>query len=70
MAQLRTGLRNVSQEIEYHRTQPLVTGDRFLPVMKDFLASATSRFSEVEDLFQDMKTRVSLKNYDNKTLYS
>jgi len=60
MAQLRKGLRDVSQEIEFHRTQPVVTGDRFLPVMKDFLSQATTKFSELEDLFQDMKTRVSI----------
>jgi dishevelled associated activator of morphogenesis len=61
MAQLRKGMRDVSQEIEFHRNQPVTTGDRFLPVMKDFLAQATTRFSELEDLFQDMKTRVRIQ---------
>lgn len=63
MAALRTGLKEVERELEFHRsqTQPAANNapaDRFLPVMKEFLSSATCRFSELEDLFQDMKTRV------------
>ncbi|XP_065343760.1 disheveled-associated activator of morphogenesis 1 [Cloeon dipterum] len=57
MNYLRKGMKEVSQEIEFHRTQPVVNGDRFLPVMKEFLSHATTKFSELEDLFQDMKTR-------------
>jgi dishevelled associated activator of morphogenesis len=60
MGFLRNGLKEVEREIEFHRSHPVALGDRFLPVMKDFLSSATCRFSELEDLFQDMKTRVSL----------
>lgn len=72
MAALRTGLKEVERELEFHRsqTQPTannVPADRFLPVMKEFLSSATCRFSELEDLFQDMKTRVSLTTFANKT---
>ena len=59
MQQLRNNLKEVEREIEFHRVQPLTPGDRFLPVMKEFLTTATCRFSELEDLFQDMKTRVS-----------
>jgi hypothetical protein len=58
MGLLRNGLKEVEREIEFHRSQPVAMGDRFLPVMKEFLSSATCRFSELEDLFQDMKTRV------------
>ena len=62
MNQLRSGLRAVEKELEYHRTQSHVTPaggvDRFVPAVKEFLASATYRFSELEDRFQDMKTRV------------
>lgn len=60
MGLLRNGLKEVEREIEFHRSQPVAMGDRFLPVMKEFLSSATCCFSELEDLFQDMKTRVSL----------
>lgn len=33
----------------------------FLPAMRDFQAQATCRLAEAEDLFQDMKTRVSFE---------
>ena len=61
MNQLRSGLKAVEKELEYHRTQSQVVampGDRFVPAVKEFLASATFRFSDLEDKFQDMKTRV------------
>ncbi|XKL66064.1 hypothetical protein PGB90_009484 [Kerria lacca] len=72
MLQLRNNLKEVEREIEFHRVQPLIHGDRFLPVMKEFLTTATCRFSELEDLFQDMKTRfdraVRLFGEDNSTI--
>ncbi|KDR14722.1 Disheveled-associated activator of morphogenesis 2 [Zootermopsis nevadensis] len=72
MGVLRNGLKEVEREIEFHRSQPVALGDRFLPVMKEFLSSATCRFSELEDLFQDMKTRfdraVRLFGEDNSTI--
>ena len=60
MTQLRSGLKAVEKELEYHRTQSQVVtaGDRFVPAVKEFLASATFRFSDLEDKFQDMKSRV------------
>lgn len=60
MSQLRNNLKEVEREIEFQRVQPAVPGDMFLPVMKEFLTTATCKFSELEDLFQDMKTRVSV----------
>lgn len=55
---LRTGLVEVSREIEFHRSAgPAQQGDRFLPVMREFHAQASVRFAELEDQFQDMKTR-------------
>lgn len=55
---LRAGLTEVSREIEFHRCAgaPLA-GDLFLPVMMEFHAQASVRFAELEDQFQDMKTR-------------
>lgn len=56
---LRTGMTEVSREIDFHRSaagQPQ-PGDRFLPVMREFHAQASVRFAELEDQFQDMKTR-------------
>ncbi|XP_025193799.1 disheveled-associated activator of morphogenesis 1 isoform X3 [Melanaphis sacchari] len=72
MSQLRNNLKEVEREIEFQRVQPAVPGDMFLPVMKEFLTTATCRFSELEDLFQDMKTRfdraVRLFGEDNSTI--
>ena len=34
-------------------------GDRYLPVMKEFSAKTAVRLAELEDLFIDMKARVS-----------
>ncbi|XP_075233363.1 disheveled-associated activator of morphogenesis-like protein isoform X2 [Lycorma delicatula] len=72
MSQLRNNLKEVERELEFHRVQPVANGDRFLPVMKEFLSVATCRFSELEDLFQDMKTRfdraVRLFGEDNSTI--
>ncbi|XP_072154461.1 disheveled-associated activator of morphogenesis 1 isoform X3 [Bemisia tabaci] len=72
MNQLRTNLAEVAREIEFQRVQPLINGDRFLPVMKEFHATATCRLSELDDLFHDMKTRfdraVRLFGEDNSTI--
>jgi dishevelled associated activator of morphogenesis len=58
---LRTGLADVAREIEFHRSAgssgAIQPNDRFLPVMRDFYAQASVRFAELEDKFQDMKTR-------------
>jgi dishevelled associated activator of morphogenesis len=55
---LRTGIAEVAREIEFHRSAgSTLPGDRFLPVMRDFHAQASIRFAELEDKFQDMKTR-------------
>lgn len=60
MSQLRNNLKEVEREVEFQRVQPTIPGDMFLQVMKEFLTTATCRFSELEDLFHDMKTRVSI----------
>lgn len=55
MAQLRAGLKDVAREIEFHRTQSPLANDRFVPVMREFQATATCRLAEIEDQYQDMK---------------
>ncbi|XP_018564843.1 disheveled-associated activator of morphogenesis 1 [Anoplophora glabripennis] len=57
MAQLRVGLKDVAREIEFHRSQSPLANDKFVPVMREFQATATCRLAEVEDQYQDMKTR-------------
>lgn len=57
---LRTGLREVSRELDYHASlpAPLDPSDAFLPVMREFHAHAICTFTQLEDLFQDMKSRL------------
>lgn len=57
MAQLRAGLKDVAREIEFHRNQSPLANDKFVPVMREFQATATCRLAEIEDQYQDMKTR-------------
>lgn len=54
---MKSGLQEVQMELEFHRSHPQQSGDKFIPVMKEFITSATYRFSELEDSFQDMKQR-------------
>lgn len=67
MSMLRMGLAEVSREIDFHRSAAgqQQTGDRFLPVMREFHAQASVRFAELEDQFQDMKTRYDEKIEEN-----
>ncbi|KAJ0176247.1 hypothetical protein K1T71_008421 [Dendrolimus kikuchii] len=57
---LRTGLREVSRELDYHASLPTPAdpSDAFLPVMREFHAHAVCTFTQLEDLFQDMKSRL------------
>ena len=57
---LRNGMKEVEREIEFYRTQPISSGDRYLTVMKEFNGKASVRLAEIEDLFIDMKARVSI----------
>lgn len=63
MAHLRAGLRDVTKEIEFHRTQSPTANDKFVPVMREFQATATCRLAEIEDLYQDMKVSKQLLAY-------
>ncbi|XP_064489611.1 disheveled-associated activator of morphogenesis 1-like isoform X2 [Ornithodoros turicata] len=54
---LKSGLNEVQRELEYLRSQPPQPGDKFVVVMKEFITSATYKFSELEESFQDMKHR-------------
>lgn len=64
---LRNGLAEVSREIEFHRgAGPTQPGDKFLAVMCEFQAQATVRITELEDKFQDMKTRSVLYSIYSK----
>jgi len=57
MSLLRVGMKECEREMEFYRGQPVSNGDRYLPVMKEFLTMAAVRLAELEDLFVDMKAR-------------
>ncbi|XP_021184368.3 disheveled-associated activator of morphogenesis 1 isoform X4 [Helicoverpa armigera] len=59
VAALRAGLRDVARELEYHAALPArPQQDMFLPVMREFHAHAVCSFTQLEDLFHDMKSRL------------
>lgn len=60
VAALRSGLREVARELEYHASLPAPAAphDAFQPVMREFHAHAVCTFTQLEDLFQDMKSRL------------
>merc|ERR1712080_229327 len=45
------------REVEFYRGQAVTPGDRYLAVMREFMAMASVRLAELEDLFTDMKAR-------------
>ena len=61
MGQLRTGMKECGREVEFYRGQTLTSGDRYLPVMREFMTTAQVRLTELEDLFTDMKARLDFR---------
>ncbi|OQR78633.1 disheveled-associated activator of morphogenesis 1-like [Tropilaelaps mercedesae] len=58
MAGLKSGLADVQKEIDFLRGQAeQIPNDKFVPVMKNFVASATYKHQELEELFIEMKSR-------------
>merc|ERR1712045_224937 len=50
MGQLRTGMKECGREVEFYRGQTLTSGDRYLPVMKEFMTTAQVRLTEPDSL--------------------
>ena len=48
-------------QIEFYRGQAVTPGDRYLAVMREFMAMASVRLGELEDLFTDMKARLDFR---------
>ncbi len=61
---LRTGLKEIEKELEYHRNVSSQTAfqqtDKFISVMKNFVTVASYNFSELEDSLNEMKTKVCM----------
>ncbi|XP_075060527.1 disheveled-associated activator of morphogenesis 2 isoform X2 [Mixophyes fleayi] len=54
---IKNGLRAVESELEYQKRQYREPGDRFVPVMSDFITVASFSFSELEDLLSEAQDK-------------
>ncbi|XP_068088818.1 disheveled-associated activator of morphogenesis 2 isoform X3 [Hyperolius riggenbachi] len=54
---IKNGLRAVEAELEYQKRQYREHGDRFVPVMGDFITVASFSFSELEDLLSEARDK-------------
>ncbi|KAJ6666796.1 hypothetical protein lerEdw1_018797 [Lerista edwardsae] len=54
---IKTGLKAVEAELDYQKRRIREAGDRFVPVMSDFITVASFSFSELEDLLNDAKDK-------------
>lgn len=46
------------QELDYQKRRMWESGDRFVPVMSDFITVASFSFSELEDLLNEARDKV------------
>ncbi|KAG8432114.1 hypothetical protein GDO86_017846 [Hymenochirus boettgeri] len=56
---IKNGLRAVESELDYQKRQYQESGDRFVPVMSDFITVASFSISELEDLLSEARDKVS-----------
>uniref|UniRef100_A0A8C3LV91 Disheveled-associated activator of morphogenesis 2 n=1 Tax=Chrysolophus pictus TaxID=9089 RepID=A0A8C3LV91_CHRPC len=54
---IKTGLKAVEAELDYQKRRIRESGDRFVPVMSDFITVASFSFSELEDLLNDARDK-------------
>ncbi|XP_069772982.1 disheveled-associated activator of morphogenesis 1 isoform X2 [Narcine bancroftii] len=52
---LRSGLKSVESELEYQKSQPVQSGDKFSSVVSQFIAVASFSFSDVDDHLSEAK---------------
>lgn len=52
---LRSGLKSVETELEYQKSRPVDSGDKFVSVVSQFTTVASFSFSDVEDSLQEAK---------------
>ncbi|NXD08749.1 DAAM2 protein, partial [Nothocercus nigrocapillus] len=56
---IKTGLKAVEAELDYQKRRMRESGDRFVPVMSDFITVASFSFSELEDLLNEARDKYS-----------
>ncbi|NXP46682.1 DAAM2 protein, partial [Heliornis fulica] len=54
---IKTGLKAVEAELDYQKRRVRESGDRFVPVMSDFITVASFSFSELEDLLNEARDK-------------
>uniref|UniRef100_A0A8B9CUL1 Dishevelled associated activator of morphosis 2 n=1 Tax=Anser brachyrhynchus TaxID=132585 RepID=A0A8B9CUL1_9AVES len=54
---IKTGLKAVEAELDYQKRRIRESGDRFVPVMSDFITVASFSFSELEDLLNEARDK-------------
>ncbi|EMP24504.1 Disheveled-associated activator of morphogenesis 2, partial [Chelonia mydas] len=54
---IKTGLKAVEVELDYQKRRMREAGDRFVPVMSDFITVASFSFSELEDLLNEARDK-------------
>uniref|UniRef100_A0A8B9RVJ8 Dishevelled associated activator of morphogenesis 2 n=1 Tax=Accipiter nisus TaxID=211598 RepID=A0A8B9RVJ8_9AVES len=57
---IKTGLKAVEAELDYQKRRVWESGDRFVPVMSDFITVASFSFSELEDLLNEARDKVRI----------
>uniref|UniRef100_A0A8C4NGJ5 Dishevelled associated activator of morphogenesis 2 n=2 Tax=Eptatretus burgeri TaxID=7764 RepID=A0A8C4NGJ5_EPTBU len=57
MSNIRLGLRALEEELNFQSTHPTSPGDKFVPVMSDFITVASFGFSELEDQLTEAKEK-------------
>ncbi|XP_049319700.1 disheveled-associated activator of morphogenesis 1 isoform X1 [Astyanax mexicanus] len=55
ISNLRSGLKSVETELEYQKSRPVDSGDKFVSVVSQFITVASFSFSDVEDSLQEAK---------------
>ncbi|XP_078503454.1 disheveled-associated activator of morphogenesis 2 isoform X1 [Lissotriton helveticus] len=59
VSNIKNGLKAVEAELDYQKRRGRESGDRFVPVMSDFITVASFSFSELEDLLSEAKDKFS-----------
>ncbi|KFQ54394.1 Disheveled-associated activator of morphogenesis 2, partial [Nestor notabilis] len=54
---IKNGLKAVEAELDYQKRRMRESGDRFVPVMSDFITVASFSFSELEDLLNEARDK-------------
>uniref|UniRef100_A0A674IRI4 Dishevelled associated activator of morphosis 2 n=1 Tax=Terrapene triunguis TaxID=2587831 RepID=A0A674IRI4_9SAUR len=54
---IKTGLKAVEVELDYQKRRMREAGDRFVPVMSDFITVASFSFSELDDLLNEARDK-------------